>query len=69
MDVSCKIKGNYAVFFSDSERLDNKDVLKGDTWISLGRGIRRDFVGGLWVGGVVNMNVQVVGGEYIVVEY
>ena len=36
---------------TDPEKLSNKDNSRANTWISLGRKARIDFVGGLEVGG------------------
>lgn len=42
----------------DSERPRNKEVSKGNIWISLGRGNRIDIVGGLGDGGNGNRRDQ-----------
>jgi hypothetical protein len=47
---------------TDPETLNcNKEGFRGDAWISLGRGSRIDFVGGLGIGGDGNERNQAVG--------
>lgn len=45
--------------FTEPERLSNKEDLRGDTRISLGKGNRIDFMGGLGAGEVGNRGDQV----------
>lgn len=45
----------------DPEKLGKKESSRGDAWISLGKGNRLDFAGGLGVGGNRTERDQVVG--------
>lgn len=49
---------------TEPERLSNKEDLRGDARISLGKGHRIDFMGGLGVGKVGNRGIS-VGGKYL----
>lgn len=48
MDISCQVKDNSAI---DPEKLSYKKGSRRYPCISLGRGNRKDFAGGLWLGG------------------